>query len=124
MASQAKLSVYAAPLDIGTTAERLWPGMFSTASAERPSNASHQLAMELLAYARESWVLHSAPMMENDVPLHMLYGHVSMISEFKDWLTWDRPCVASHGVEISEIPEQMIWAVVHSYNTLLDTVLR
>lgn len=76
--------------------------------------------MELLAYAREFWMLHSAPMTEDDVPLYMLWSQVFMTSETKDWLTWNPTYVASHGVEI---PEQMIWAVVHSHNALFDTVL-
>ncbi|KAK7697320.1 hypothetical protein SLS64_013668 [Diaporthe eres] len=121
LASHAKLNGSAAAVDVGKTAERLRPGSFKKTSSECPDQASHLPAMDLLAYARAFWMLHSAPITEDDGLLYLLWSQVLTISESKDWLRWDTLDVANHG---DEIPETMMWAVVHSHNTLLDTVLR
>lgn len=121
LASQVKINNTAAPIDVRTTAELLWPAMFTRASAERPNHASDLPAMNFLGYARAFWMLHSAPMTENDGPLYLLWSQMFTTWDTKDWLQWDISYVAYDHIDI---PETVMWAVVHSHNTLLDTVLR
>lgn len=121
LAAQVKLKGSATPVDVGTTAERLWQGMSKKTSPESSDHAPHLPAMDLLAYARAFWMLHSAPITEDDAPLYLLWSQVLTTSKTKDWLRWDIFDVANYG---DEIPETMMWAVVYSHNTLLDTVLR
>lgn len=120
MAAQRKLKGDAAPVDIGRTTERLWPGMFTKAS-DSPDHSSHLPELHFLAYAQAFWMLHSAPMTEDDGPLYLLWSQVLTASDTKCWLTWETPHVASHD---AQIPEAIIWAVVHSHHTLLETMLR
>lgn len=120
IASKAKLNGAAATVDVAKTAEHLWPGMLKKAPAESQTPMSYLPAMDLLAYARRFWMLHTASMTEDDGPLYLLWSQVLTSSETKDWLKWDTPCAASHDVEV---PETMMWAVVQSHNVLLDTVL-
>lgn len=120
MAAQAKLKGAAAPVDIGRTTDRLWPGMF-TKTSNTPDHSSHLPTLHFLAYARAFWMLHSAPMTEDDGPLFFLWSQVLTASDTKGWMTWETPYMASHG---AGIPEAIIWAVVHSHNTLLETMLR
>lgn len=119
IASKAKLNGAAATVDITRTAEQLWPGMLKGPLAESQTQMSDLPAMDLLAYARRFWMLHSAPMTEDDRPVYLLWSKVYTRSGTKHWLKWDTPYEASHGV-----PETMLWAIVHSHNVLLETVLR
>lgn len=120
MASKAKLNGTAATVDVAKTAEHLWPGMLKKATAESQTQMSRFPAMDLLAYARRFWMLHSVSMTEDDGPLYLLWSQVLTSSDTKDWLKWDTPYAASHDVEV---PETMMWAVAHSHNVLLETAL-
>lgn len=121
VASKAKLNGTAATVDIAKTAEHLCSEILKKAPADSQTHMSHLPAMDLLAYARRFWMLHSAPMTEDNGPLYLLWREVLASAETKDWLIWDTPYTASDDVEI---PESMMWAVVHSHNVLLETVLR
>jgi hypothetical protein len=121
IASQAKLNGAAATVDVAKTAEHLFPGVFKKTPAERQPQGPHLPAMDLLAYARRFWMLHSAPINEDDGQLYLLWSQVLNSSETKDWLIWDTPNAASRDVEI---PETMLWAVVHSHKLLFETVLQ
>lgn len=121
IASQAKLNGNAASVGVAKSAEHLWSAMFKKVPTESQIQVFHLPAMDLLTYARRFWMLHSTPMTEDDGSLYLLWSQVLTNSETKDWLIWDTPYAASHDIEV---PETMLWAVAHSHNLLLETVLR
>lgn len=116
--SKARLNGDAAQVDVARVAESLWPDRFSkTTTGEREDSTS----MELLAYARGHWMLHSASMTEDEGELFFLWSQVLTTSDPADWRVWDPLYMPKRHVEV---PESMLWAVVNSHNVLLDTVLR
>jgi hypothetical protein len=120
--SKSKLNGTAAQVDVARVAESLRPGMFTkTTTADGEDNTSHVESMELLAYARGHWMLHSAPMTEDDGELYSLWSQVLMASNPTDWRAWDPLYMAKR---CADVPESMLWAVINSHNVLLDTVLR
>lgn len=122
IASKAKLNGAAAQVDVARVAKSLWPDTFrKTTTAEGEDSTSHVEAMELLAYSRAHWMLHSASMTEDNGELFLLWSQVLMTSDPADWRVWDPLYMAKRHVEV---PESMLWAVLNSHNVLLETVLR
>ncbi|KAK2615389.1 hypothetical protein N8I77_002148 [Diaporthe amygdali] len=120
--SKARLNGAAAQVDVARVAESLWPETLKkTTTEEGEDNTSHVEAMEFLAYARGHWMLHSAPMSEENGELYSLWSQVLMTSDPTDWRAWDPLYMAKRHVEV---PESMLWAVVNSHNVLLEKVLR
>lgn len=109
--------------DLKDTAERLWPERFNKTPASQ-SKTAQPGATEFLAYARMSWMKHSASIDTTDGGLFELWARLLQTTDPDDWARWDnfaREPTLHYGS--TTVPKTMLWAVVHSHTALLDAML-